>query len=109
MEGRAIEAALKNADGQECEIFTDSEFWVNVITKWGHSWKANNWSKKGGDIQNLDIVQEVFNTYHSARATITWVRGHVGNPENEAADVWANKAREEKLTGNFLYTASDKK
>lgn len=109
MEGRAIEAALKNAAGQECQIFSDSEFWVNVITKWGHSWKANNWTKKGGDIKNLDIVQEVYEVYHKTKnAQIIWVRGHVGNPENEAADVWANKAREQKLTGNFLYSDRDK-
>lgn len=109
MEGRAIEAALKNADGAECQIFSDSEFWVNVITKWGHSWKANGWMKKGGDIKNLDMVKELFEVYHKTKsAQIIWVRGHVGNPENEAADVWANKAREHKLSGNYLYSDRDK-
>ena len=34
MEGFAIIAALNDADGAECEIFTDSEFWIKVITIW---------------------------------------------------------------------------
>jgi ribonuclease HI len=32
MEGKALVAALTDAAGEEAEIFTDSEFWINVIT-----------------------------------------------------------------------------
>lgn len=94
MEGLALVAALKDANGEECEIFTDSEFWINVITKWSLSWEANGWKKKGGEIKNLDIVREVCPLYRASKAKLTWVRGHVGNEGNELADVWANKARE---------------
>lgn len=107
MEGRAIEAALKNANGQECKIYTDSEFWVNTITKWGHGWKANGWVKKGGDIKNIDMVKEIFELYHNSKAELIWVRGHVGILNNEVADDWANKAREQKLSGEYLSSASD--
>src|SRR5581483_8319479 len=55
MEGFAIIAALKHADGAPCEIHTDSEFWINVITKWSLAWEKNGWRKKGGEIKNLDI------------------------------------------------------
>ncbi len=94
MEGMAIVAALTDADGAECQIFTDSEFWINVITKWSIGWEANGWKKKGGEIKNLDIVQEVCPLYRSSRATLNWVRGHNDDEGNELADVWANKARE---------------
>ena len=93
MEGFAIIAALKHANGAECSINTDSEFWINVITKWSLTWEANGWTKKGG-IKNLDIVQEVCPLYRSSKATLVWVRGHNGDEGNELADVWANKARE---------------
>lgn len=93
MEGLAIKAALENADGEKCQIFTDSEFWINVITKWSLSWEANGWRKKGGEIKNLDIVQSVCPLYRRSQATLTWVRGHEGDPGNEMADEWANKAR----------------
>jgi len=97
MEGKALIAALEHASGVKCEIFTDSEFWINVITKWSITWEANGWQKKGG-IKNLDIVQEVCPMYRSSQATLTWVRGHNDEPGNEMADEWANKARLERLT-----------
>ncbi|MGO3701661.1 MAG: ribonuclease H family protein [Candidatus Saccharimonadales bacterium] len=94
MEGKAIVAALKDAAGEPCEIRTDSEFWINVITKWAPGWEAKGWKKKGGEIKNLDIVEEVYPLYQASSATLVWVRGHVGTEGNELADEWANKARE---------------
>lgn len=46
MEGLAIIAALQDANGEHCQIYTDSEFWINVITKWSLSWEKNGWKKK---------------------------------------------------------------
>lgn len=97
MEGEALIAALEHAGNAECEIFTDSEFWINVVTKWSITWEANGWQKKGG-IKNLDIVQKVCPLYRASKATLTWVRGHNNDPGNEMADEWANKARSERLT-----------
>lgn len=94
MEGHAIIEALKLADGEQCEIHTDSEFWINVLTKWAPGWAAKGWKKSGGPIKNLDLVQEAFTLFRESRATLTWVRGHVGHEFNEMADEWANKARE---------------
>lgn len=94
MEGKAILAALHDAAGEKCEIFTDSEFWINVITKWAPGWEAKGWKKPGGEIKNLDIVQEVYPLYKQSNATLTWVRGHEGDIGNEMADEWANNARQ---------------
>lgn len=94
MEGHAIMAALKDADGAPCKIHSDSEFWINVITKWSLAWEKNGWKKKGGEIKNLDIVMEVCPLYRQSQATLVWVRGHNNDAGNELADEWANKARE---------------
>lgn len=94
MEGHAIIAALKLADGEPCEINTDSEFWINVITKWAPGWAAKGWRKSGGPIKNLELVQEAYELYNTSHAKLIWVRGHVGHEGNELADEWANKARE---------------
>ena len=94
MEGYAILNALTHAAGEPCQIFTDSEFWINVITKWAPGWEAKGWKKSGGPIKNLDIVQEVYPLYQGSQAKLTWVRGHEGDPGNEAADHWANEARQ---------------
>jgi len=97
MEGLAIIAALKHAGGEPCEIYSDSEFWIKVITIWSLPWEANGWKKKGGEIKNLDIVQEVCPLYRSSKATLIWVRGHNNDPGNELADHCANEARKQQL------------
>lgn len=99
MEGKALIAALADAGDAECQIYSDSQFWINVITKWSVSWEANGWKKKGSTIKNLDIVQEVCGLHRKSNAQLIWVRGHEGNVANELADVWANKAREQRLSG----------
>lgn len=93
MEGQALIAALRDADGEKCTIYSDSEFWINVVTKWAPGWQARGWTKKGGEIKNLDIVQELFELYQNSRADLLWVRGHNEDRGNELADEWANRAR----------------
>lgn len=94
MEGMALIAALKDAAGSPCIIHTDSEFWINVITKWAPGWEKKGWKKAGGPIKNLEIVQEIYALYQESQAKLAWVRAHNDDPGNELADEWANKARE---------------
>lgn len=93
MEGLALLAAMKAATGEPCEIHTDSEFWVNVLTKWAPSWKRNGWVKRSGPIANLQLVQELYKWYTTYPVELVWVRGHAGTEMNELADMWANRAR----------------
>jgi len=94
MEAMALIAAYKLAESGD-QIMTDSEFWVNVVTKWADGWRKNGWTKKSGPIKNLELVQELFGLFESKPdVELTWTRGHVGTEGNELADEWANKARE---------------
>lgn len=97
MEGEALAAAMKDADGAECEIYSDSEFWIKTITEWAPKWEANGWQRKGG-IKNLDLVQELVTLHRASQAKLIWVRGHNQDDGNELADEWANKARQQGLT-----------
>lgn len=94
MEGLAMIAAIEYAGEEGCEIHSDSEFWINVLTKWAPGWCAKGWKKSKGEIKNLDIVKELYGLYQKYPVKLIWVRGHVGTEENELADEWANKARE---------------
>lgn len=96
MEGRALIEALKLANGQPCQIYSDSEFWIKVITIWSIPWEKNGWKKKKGEISNLDLVKEVVGLYRNSKAELIWVRGHADDEGNIAADHWANKAREQQ-------------
>lgn len=102
MEGLALVAAMEYASDEGCEIHSDSEFWVNVLTKWAPTWEKCNWKKSKGEIKNLDIVRKAYNLYRKGNVKLVWERGHIGTEQNELADRWANKARkgyklEEKL------------
>ena len=92
-EGLAMIAAIEYAGEEGCEIHSDSEFWINVLTKWAPGWEAKGWKKANGPIKNLEIVQKLYTLYKKYPVKLVWVRGHVGTEMNELADEWANKAR----------------
>lgn len=94
MEGSALIDAIDYAGDEPCEIHTDSQFWINVLTKWAPTWERRNWKKSNGEIKNLDLVKKLHSRYHAHDVQLIWVRGHVGTKLNELADTWANKARE---------------
>lgn len=109
MEGEALAAAMEYAGEQGCEIHSDSEFWINVLTKWVEGWRKKDWHKssakktvcsdgsvewRGGEIANLDIVKKLDELYRKYPVKLVWEKGHVGTEFNEMADEWANKARE---------------
>ena len=94
MEGSAMISAIEYAGEEGCEIHSDSEFWINVLTKWAPSWEEKGWKKSKGEIQNLDIVKKLYELYTTHPVKLVWVRGHVGTTYNEMADECANKARE---------------
>ncbi len=92
MEGQALLAAFDLWQPGD-EIHTDSEFWLNVLTKWAPGWQQNGWRKKRGEIANLPLVQQLYAAYLAKQPRLVWTRGHVGTIGNELADEWANHAR----------------
>lgn len=99
MEGAAMRAAMQFLDGEEGEIYSDSEFWINVLTKWAPIWQKNGWKKKTGSIKNLNLVKELYGIYCDSKVKLNWVKGHDGIEMNELTDFWANKARENEGLG----------
>ena len=93
MEGTAILNAIKLAEDEPVEIHTDSEFWINVLTKWAPGWEQNGWKKKSGEIKNLDLVKELYNIYTTHDVKLVWEKAHVGTELNELADLTAKSAR----------------
>lgn len=93
MEGSAMIAAMEYAGEEGCEIHSDSEFWINVLTKWAPTWELKGWKKSKGEIKNLDLVRKAHRLYNQWDVKLIWVQGHVGTEMNELADKWANRAR----------------
>ncbi|MBO0323489.1 ribonuclease HI [Muricauda sp. CAU 1633] len=69
-------------------IYSDSQYVVNGFNSWMHSWKKKGWTKKGGEIKNLDIWKTLYDNHEDV--TLVWVKGHSGNDMNEFVDVLAS-------------------
>ena len=69
-------------------IFSDSKYAIDCITTWAYSWKKNGWSKKGGEIKNLELIIEAHTLYEKLKnkIEINHVKGHSGVEGNELAD-----------------------
>ncbi len=78
----------KEAEGSKVTVCCDSKYSIDCITKWAYSWKAKGWKKKGGEIKNLEIIQEAHTLYEELKSQVTvkHVKGHAGVEGNELAD-----------------------
>jgi ribonuclease HI len=69
------------------DLYTDSTYLRDGITKWLPGWKANGWrtaAKKPVKNQDLWLRLEAAMADHDI--SWHWVKGHAGHPENERAD-----------------------
>ncbi|HGY55261.1 MAG TPA: ribonuclease HI [Caldithrix abyssi] len=95
MELMAIIAGL-SALKEPCEVdlYTDSQYIVNAVTKgWAERWQKNGWKRnKKEKAKNPDLWQQILDLLKKHKVTFHWVRGHAGHPENERCDQLAVKA-----------------
>jgi len=98
MEGLALLEALRWLAGRPAVIRTDSQIWTNSVNHWAAGWESRGWRKTNGETpQNLDLIQPIIELTRRGNAQVKWVRGHNGDPGNELADQWANKARLQRI------------
>ena len=90
---RALEALNQSCN---VDLYTDSTYVRDGITRWLANWKRRGWrtaSKK--PVKNQDLWQEL--DAAAARHTVRWhwVEGHAGHEGNERADDLANRGVDE--------------
>jgi ribonuclease HI len=86
---RGLEALKKPS---RVRVYTDSQYVHKGISQWIHGWKRNGWrtaDKK--DVKNVDLWKALDEAASRHSIEWHWVKGHAGHPENERADVLANK------------------
>ncbi|KJV08980.1 hypothetical protein VZ95_14350, partial [Elstera litoralis] len=72
------------------DIFTDSKYVIDGITKYMPTWKKNSWrtaDKK--PVKNIDLWERMLAAMKPHQLSWNWVKGHNGHPENERADALA--------------------
>jgi ribonuclease HI len=86
----AIEAL--NALKKPCrvQLWTDSNYVRDGITKWIHGWRRNGWKTADKKpVKNAELWQALLDAAAPHRIEWHWVKGHAGHPENERADALA--------------------
>ena len=88
----AIRALSSLHESCDIEIYTDSRYLQDGITKWLTSWKQRGWltaNKK--PVKNKDLWEDLSTLVVKHKVKWNWVKGHSGDFLNERADVLANK------------------
>jgi len=89
----AIESLAAIKQPSSVDLYTDSKYVMDGITRWIENWKARGWrtaAKK--PVKNVDLWQELDEIITIHHVTWHWVKGHSGHVENERADALARDA-----------------
>ncbi|OJW54026.1 MAG: ribonuclease HI [Alphaproteobacteria bacterium 41-28] len=94
----AIEGIKALKRSAKVDLYSDSQYLRDGITKWLIKWKQNNWrlsNKK--PVKNQDLWEELEAQIQTHTVNWHWVKGHAGHPENERADTLAREAIKDAL------------
>ncbi len=110
---RIAEAEIKT--GNTVEVCSDSAYAINCIRTWAANWEKKGWKKPGGEIRNLEIIQDCYAIYrriekesqaHPRRRPRRYRRQRTRRPHG-----YARRAEKRKRTppvpGNHGYSNAD--
>jgi ribonuclease HI len=88
----AIKALGAIKEKSHIDLYTDSTYVRDGITKWIINWKKNGWKTANRKpVKNTDLWQELDAILHTHEIHWHWVKGHSGHPGNDRADALAVK------------------
>ena len=88
----AIKALNTLKEPCSVDLYTDSVYVRDGISRWIDGWKNNNWrtaAKK--PVKNAELWQALDTARQRHEVRWHWVKGHAGHPENERCDELARK------------------
>ncbi len=101
MELMGVIKAMEALAGEQNPILlhSDSRYVINGITKgWAKGWKKRGWKKSNGEpALNPDLWARLLDLLPGLDIKFKWVKGHAGDPLNEACDHLANSTA--RMTG----------
>ncbi len=79
-------------------LHTDSKYVMQGLTEWLPGWKKRAWKTADkSPVKNQDRWQQLDAAVARHQVAWRWVKGHAGDPGNEAADALANRGLEANL------------
>jgi len=92
---QALEALQRPA---KVDLYTDSKYLLDGITKWIKGWQRNGWKTSANKpVKNDDLWRRLLEAMSRHQVTWLWVKGHAGDPGNERADELARRGIEEAV------------
>ncbi|MBO9499340.1 MAG: ribonuclease HI [Novosphingobium sp.] len=89
---RALQALTRPC---EIELYSDSKYVIDGITKWVFGWQKRGWKNAAKQpVANEDLWREMIEAARPHSISWNWVKGHAGHAENERADRLACAAAE---------------
>jgi len=78
------------------ELYTDSRYVLDGITKWMADWKKRGWKTAARKpVKNAELWRQLDDATQRHTINWHWVKGHSGDAGNELADQLANEAIDE--------------
>ncbi len=98
---------LRRADWQECEIYTDSEFWVKMVYDYMPKWSPATFRKK----KNPDLTTHVWGLWSTINALkhpikLVWVPAHNKRGGRNSADAYTKWCHDNNDAVDKLATAT---
>ncbi|MCJ0979933.1 ribonuclease HI [Rhodococcus sp. ARC_M12] len=103
-----LEAVSAHPGPEPLLIESDSQYAIKCASEWLAGWKRKGWKTASGTpVRNLELVQSIERaiTDREGPVRFRWVRGHVGNHFNEAADALAGEAARAVAAGGAVSPA----
>jgi ribonuclease HI len=85
----ALEFLSTHKQSTPVDLYTDSKYVLDGITKWIKGWKKNGWKTKDNKpVKNQEFWQQL-DPLNTSNIRWHWVEGHSGDPDNERCDAIA--------------------
>jgi len=85
----ALEFLATHKQSTPVDLYTDSKYVLDGITKWIKGWKKNGWKTKDNKpVKNQEFWQQL-DPLNTSNIRWHWVEGHSGDPDNERCDAIA--------------------
>ena len=86
----AISALNALKESVEVDLYTDSKYVMDGISKWIHGWKRNGWKTADKKpVKNEELWKRLDAALKQHKIEWKWVKGHARDEMNERADALA--------------------
>lgn len=83
-------------------IYTDSNYAVQIFTSWIKDWEKNGWVRKTGNIENLDLIKDIYEKTKKITVIFKHCRSHQPEPPKNSDNysIWYGNHQADLLATN---------